>query len=111
MTLMIGDVVSVEMTDGEVAERILGQLNNNPDVESVVVRSRLLQLHITESLYNRLAIDRERGRKIVLTLMQSMKQLTGSADVAVWVYCGKEKMIEGKVKDWGGDNVNYLYDL
>ncbi|GJL62760.1 MAG: hypothetical protein NPIRA04_14140 [Nitrospirales bacterium] len=111
MTMMIGEAVSVELTDLEVAEQIQTQLNNNPDVESVVVKGHLLQLSITESLYNRLAIDRERGRKIVLTLMQSMKRLTNATDVTVWVYCGKEKMIEGKVKDWGGDNVNYLYDL
>ncbi|GJL56644.1 MAG: hypothetical protein NPIRA02_37760 [Nitrospirales bacterium] len=99
------------MTDGEISEQIQGQLNNNPGVESVVVKGHLLQLHITDSLYNRVANDRERGRKIVLALMQSMKRLTESADVTVWVFCGKEKMIEGKVKDWGGDNVNFLYDL
>ncbi len=100
-----------EQTDSEVAEQIKGQLKNNADVEFVVVKGTLLQLHITQSLYNRLATDRERGRKIVITLMQSMKQLTGSSDVTVWVYTDKEKMIEGRVKDWGGDNVQYFFDL
>ena len=103
--------MSVELTDKEVAQQIQGQLRNNPDVESVVVKGRLLQLHITQKLYHRLAIDRERGRKIVLTLMQSMKRLTGSTDVTIWIYAEKEKVIEGRVKDWGGDNVQYFYDL
>ena len=103
--------MNVELTDREVAEQIKTQLKNNPEVEAVMVKGHLLQLHITQTLYNRLATDRERGRKIVLTLMQSMKRLTGSTDVTVWVYADKEKMIEGKVKDWGGDNVQYFYDL
>ena len=103
--------MSTEQSDTEVAEQIKSQLKHNPDVEAVIVKGHLLQLHITQSLYNRLATDRERGRKIVLTLMQSMKQLTGSSDVTVWVYTDKEKMIEGRVKDWGGDNVQYFFDL
>ncbi len=103
--------MSVELTDQEVAQQIQSQLKNNPDVESVVVKGHLLQLHFTQNLYHRLAIDRERGRKIVLTLMQSMKRLTGSTDVTVWIYSEKEKVIEGRVKDWGGDNVQYFYDL
>ncbi len=103
--------MSTELSDIDVAEQIKSQLKNNPEVEAVIVKGHLLQLHITQSLYNRLATDRERGRKIVLTLMQSMKQLTGSSDVTVWVYTEKEKMIEGRVKDWGGDNVQYFFDL
>ena len=103
--------MSVESTDREVAEEIQRQLGINTDVEAVVVKGQLLQLHCTQELYHRLANDRERGRKIVLTLMRSMKQPTGSADVTVWVYCDKEKVIEGKVKDFGGDNVQYFYDL
>ena len=107
----MGGYVDVDPTDQEVAEQITTQLKNNPDVEAVIVKGHLLQLHITQDLYARLATDRERGRKIVLTLMQSMKQLTGSTDVTVWVYTDKEKMIEGRVKDWGGDNVQYFFDL
>ena len=97
--------------DTEIADQIRRQLGQNPDVERITVKDYLLQVHVTESLFHRLAVDRERGRKIVLTLMQSMKKLTGSADVTVWIYCQNEKVIEGKVKEWGGDNVNYLYDL
>ena len=103
--------MNVEPTDMKIAEQIQGQLGHNPDVEVVTVKGHLLQLHITQGLYHRLATDRERGRKIVLALMQSMKRLTGLNDVAVWIYCDKEKVIEGQVKDWGGDNVNYLFDL
>ena len=99
------------MTDMNVAEEIRRQLGNNPDVEAVIVKEHLLQLHVTQELYHRMATDRERGRKIVLTLMQSMKRLTGSHDVTIWIYCNKEKVIEGQVKDWGGDNVNYFHDL
>ena len=60
---------------------------------------------------SRRSADRERGRKIVLVLMEQMKQLTGSDDVVVWVYSENQKAIEGTVKSWGGDNVNYLFDL
>ena len=44
-------------------------------------------------------------------LMEQMKQLTGLENVAVWVYADNEKVIEGTVKSWGGDNVNFLFDL
>jgi hypothetical protein len=40
-----------------------------------------------------------------------MKRLTGFTDVAVWVYSNNEKVIEGTVKSFGGDNVNFLFDL
>ena len=43
--------------------------------------------------------------------MQKMKQLTEQPEVTVWVYCQKEKVIEGKAKSWGGDNVMYMKDL
>ena len=43
-------------------------------------------MHVTEGFYNRLVIDRERGRKIVLALMQKMKTLTESQDVTVWIF-------------------------
>ncbi|RMH04573.1 MAG: hypothetical protein D6704_10785 [Nitrospirae bacterium] len=97
--------------DQQVAELIRKQLGTNPDIEQVIVKGDLLQLHVTEALYHRLAVDRERGRKIVLLLMHQMKVHTGLNDVTVRVYCHKEKMIEGKVKPWGGDNVTYLCDL
>ena len=97
--------------DQEIAQQIRGQLGSTNDVEQLIVKGRLLQMHVTEAFYNRLAIDRERGRKIVLALMQRMKTLTGSQDVSVWIYCNNEKVVEGQVKEWGGDNVNYLYDL
>ncbi len=98
-------------TDEEIAQQIRTQLGSNTEVEQLFVKGRLLQMHVTESFYNRLAVDRERGRKIVLALMQRMKTLRGSPDVSVWIYCNNEKMIEGQVKEWGGDNVRYLYDL
>jgi len=97
--------------DEEIARQIRAQLGSTTDVEQLTVKGRLLQMHVTESFYNRLAVDRERGRKIVLALMQRMKTLTGSQDVSVWIYCNNEKVVEGQVKEWGGDNVNYLYDL
>lgn len=97
--------------DEEIAEHIRTQLGSTTDVEQLLVKGHLLQLHVTESFYNRLAIDRERGRKIVLALMQRMKMLTGSQDVSVWIYCNNEKVVEGQVKEWGGDNVKYLFDL
>ena len=93
------------------AENIKKQLGNNSDVEDVIVVGDLLQLHVSEDFYHRLAVDRERGRKIVLMLMQKMKQLTEQPEVTVWVYCQKEKVIEGKAKSWGGDNVMYMKDL
>lgn len=97
--------------DQEIVEGIRSKLGDNPDITDLTVKGQLLQIHVTESLYNRMSLDRERGRKIVLSLMQNMKTLIGSPDVTVWVYCNNEKMIEGKVKQWGGDNVVYLYDL
>ncbi|MDX1411796.1 MAG: hypothetical protein R3351_06535 [Nitrospirales bacterium] len=97
--------------DEEIAQQIRTQLGSNTEVEQLLVKGRLLQMHVTGSFYNRLAVDRERGRKIVLALMQRMKSLTGSPEVSVWIYCNNEKMIEGQVKEWGGDNVRYLYDL
>jgi len=97
--------------DEEIAQQIRSQLGSNTEVEQLLVKGRLLQMHVTESFYNRLAVDRERGRKIVLALMQRMKTLTGSPDVSVWIYCNNEKMVEGQVKEWGGDNVRYLFDL
>lgn len=103
--------MSEKKSDSSIAETIQRQMGNNPEVEQVIVRGELLQIYVTENMYNRLAVDRERGRKIVLTLMGIMKDLTGLSEVTVWVYCKKDKVIEGKVKPWGGDNVNYFYDL
>ena len=103
--------MSEEQKNQQIADSIRGQLGNTPDVEDVSVKGDLLQLHVTEAFYQRLALDRERGRKIVLALMQQMKNLTGLKDVTVRVYNNKEKVIEGRVKDWGGDNVTYTYDL
>lgn len=97
--------------DEEIAQQIATQLGSTSDVEKLIVKGQLLQMHVTENFYNRLAVDRERGRKIVLALMQRMKSLTGSQNVTVWVYCKNEKVVEGQVKEWGGDNVKYLYDL
>jgi len=97
--------------DEEISQQIRTQLGSTTEVEQLIVKGRLLQMHVTESFFNRLAVDRERGRKIVLALMQRMKTLTGSQDVTVWIYCNNEKVVEGQVKEWGGDNVKYLYDL
>ena len=97
--------------DREIAEKIQAQLGSTSDVEQLTVTGHLLQMHVTQTFYNRLAVDRERGRKIVLALMQKMKDLTDSQDVTVWVYCQNEKVVEGRVKEWGGDNVQYFYDL
>ena len=97
--------------DREIAEKIQAQLGSASDVEQLTVTGHLLQMHVTQTFYNRLAVDRERGRKIVLALMQKMKDLTESQDVTVWIYCQNEKVVEGRVKEWGGDNVQYFYDL
>jgi|GEM_PF-1494119 len=102
---------NVRSTDAEITEQIRAQVGQNPDIEKIAVKNRLLQLHVTDGLYRKLAVDRERGKKIVLTLMQQMKQLTGETDVTVWIFCRNEKLIEGRVKEWGGDNVNYYCDL
>lgn len=97
--------------DEQIAERIRSQLGPTTDVEALFVKGDFLQLHVSEEFYTRLAVDRDRGRKIVLMLMQHMKSLTGRQDVTVRVYSQKEKMIEGKVKAFGGDNVTYTLDL
>ena len=94
-----------------IADAIRGQLGNSADLEQVLVRGDALQVHVTDDLYRRLAVDRERARKIVLALMQQMRTLTKLEDVTVRIYCRKEKMIEGKPKPWGGDNVTYMNDL
>ncbi len=99
------------MTDEQVAERLRAQLGPSGAVDELSVKGDLLQLHVTEEFYRRLAMDRDRGRKIVLMLMQQMKSLTGLQDVTVRVYSQNEKMIEGKVKAFGGDNVTYMLDL
>lgn len=99
------------LTDEQIAERIRTRLGPTAEVEALFVKGDLLQLHVSEALYTRLAVDRDRGRKIVLTLMQQMKALTGLQDVTVRVYSQKEKMMEGKVKAFGGDNVTYMLDL
>ena len=98
-------------TNEEIAAQIKQQLGSNPDITDLQVKGPLLQVHVTPALSNRLAADRERGRKIVLVLMDRMKKLTGRSDVAVWVYADNQKFIEGSVKQFGGDNVNYLFDL
>ena len=99
------------MTDEQIVERIRAQLGQSGAVDEVSVKGDLLQLHVTEEFYRRLAVDRDRGRKIVLMLMQQMKSLTGLQDVTVRVYSQNEKLIEGKVKSFGGDNVSYMLDL
>ncbi len=99
------------MTDEQIGERIRAQLGQSGAVDEVSVKGDLLQLHVTEEFYRRLAVDRDRGRKIVLMLMQQMKSLTGLQDVTVRVYSQNEKLIEGKVKAFGGDNVSYMLDL
>ncbi|MDH5564352.1 MAG: hypothetical protein OEY91_12115 [Nitrospirota bacterium] len=98
-------------TNEEVAEAIKTQMGNNPDVTAVQVKGHLLQLHVTEKMFHRLSADRERGRKIILVLLEQMKQLTGLEDVAVWVYSDNKKGIEGTIKSWGGGNVHFLFDL
>jgi len=99
------------MTDEQVVERIRALLGQSGTVDDILVKGDLLQLHVTEEFYRRLAVDRDRSRKIVLMLMQQMKSLTGLQDVTVRVYSQNEKMIEGKVKAFGGDNVTYMLDL
>jgi len=103
--------MSEVMTDEQIVERIRAQLGQSGAVDEVSVKGDLLQLHVTEEFYRRLAVDRDRGRKIVLMLMQQMKSLTGLQDVTVRVYSQNEKLIEGKVKSFGGDNVSYMLDL
>lgn len=103
--------MNVEEKETQIAEKIRAQLGDATNVEDVVVKGDLLQLHVTKDFYERLAVDRERGRKIMLALMQHMKSLSGLEDVTACVYCEKDKMIEAKTKRWGGDNVIYRYDL
>ena len=64
------------MTDEQVAERIRARLGQGGVVDDLLVKGDLLQLHVTDEFYRRLAVDRDRGRKIVLGLMQQMKSLT-----------------------------------
>ena len=103
--------MNADEKDVHVSEQIRAQLGNTTDVEDIVVRGDLLQMHVTKQFYERLAVDRERGRKIMLALMQQMKVLTGLEDVTIRVYCEKNQVIEAKTKKWGGDNVIYRYDL
>jgi len=98
-------------TNEEVAEAIKTQMGNNPEVTAIQVKGHLLQLHVTEKMFHRLSADRERGRKIILVLLEQMKQLTGLEDVVVWVYSDNKKGIEGTIKSWGGGNVHFLFDL
>ncbi len=98
-------------TNEEVAEAIKAQMGNNPEITGLQVKGKLLQLHVTEQFFNRLSADRERGRKIVLVLLEQMKTLTGQEDVVVWVYSENKKGIEATIKPWGGGNVNFLFDL
>lgn len=98
-------------TNEEIAETIRTQMGDNPDITAVQVKGHLLQLHVTEKMFHRLSADRERGRKIVLVLLEQMKKLTGLEDVVVWVYSNNKKGIEGTIKSWGGGNVNFLFDL
>ena len=103
--------MNADEKDVYVSEQIRAQLGNTADVEDIAVKGDLLQVHVTKPFYERLAVDRERGRKIVLALMQQMKTLTGLEDVTARVYCDKDQVIEAKTKKWGGDNVTYRYDL
>ena len=98
-------------TNEEVAEAIKAQMGENPEIAGLQVKGNLLQLHVTEPYFNRLSADRERGRKIILVLLEQMKKLTGLEDVVVWVYSDNKKCIEGTIKSWGGGNVNFLFDL
>ena len=100
-----------ETEDQQIAETIRRQLGETAEVEQVLVRGEALQLHVTDTFYRRLANDRDRARKIIMALMRQMRTLTNLQDVTVRVYCRKEKVIEGKPKPWGGDNVTYMNDL
>lgn len=106
-----GMIMDVPRTPQEIENTIWRQIGKNPEVTALVVKDDLLQVHVTDEMFRKLAMDRERGRKIILMLMQSMKTLTGFPEVTVRVYCNKEKVIEGKAKPYGGDNVAYMYDL
>ena len=71
--------MSQALTDEQIAERIRTQLGQAAAVDDLLVKGDLLQLHVSEDFYRRLAVDRDRSRKIVLMLMQQMKSLTGSS--------------------------------
>ncbi len=103
--------MKTQRSNEEILQAIKTQMGQNPDITKMTVKGNLLQLHVTQALFHRLSADRERGRKIVLVLMEQMKRLTGLTDVAVWVYSENQKVIEGNVKPFGGDNVNFLFDL
>lgn len=103
--------MQTQKSNEEIIAAIKGQMGHNPEITNISVKGHLLQLHVTQSLFHRLSADRERGRKIILVLMEQMKRLTGLTDVAVWVYSDNEKVIEGTVKAFGGNNVNFLFDL
>ena len=103
--------MNLKKNDQHIAEHLSAQLSETLDVEAVIVKGDLVELHVTKALYGRLAVDRGRSRTIMLALMQQMKSLTGLDDVTARVYCEKDKVIEAKTKQWGGDNVTYLYDL
>ena len=103
--------MKTQKSNEEIREAIKIQMGQNPEITNITVKGHLLQLHVTQVLFHRLSADRERGRKIILVLMEQMKRLTGLTDVAVWVYSENEKVIEGTVKSFGGDNVNFLFDL
>ena len=103
--------MKTQKSNEEIVDAIKTQMGKNPEITKVIVKGHLLQLHVTQGLFHRLSADRERGRKIILVLMEQMKRLTGLSDVAVWVYSENEKVIEGTVKAFGGDNVNFLFDL
>lgn len=103
--------MQTQKSNEEIIETIKSQMGDNPEITHINVKGHLLQLHVTQALFHRLSADRERGRKIVLVLMEQMKRLTGFRDVAVWVYSDNQKVIEGNVKPFGGNNVNFLFDL
>ncbi len=103
--------MNAEEKDTQISNKIRAQLGNGTNVEEVVVKGDLLQLHVTKEFYERLAVDRERGRKIMLALMQQMKTLTSLDDVTARVYCEKDKVFEAKTKRWGGDYVTFTFDL
>ena len=88
-------------TNEEIAETIKAQMGDNPDITAIQVKGHLLQLHVSEKMFHKLSADRERGRKIVLVLLEQMKKLTGLEDVVVWVYSDKIKGIEGTIKSLG----------
>lgn len=103
--------MNTQKSNEEVVDILKAQTGQNPEITQMTAKGTLLQLHVTQAFFHRLSADRERGRKIVLVLMDQMKKLTGFADVAVWIYSDNEKVIEGNVKPFGGDNVKFLFDL